>query len=299
MKNLLKFLFLILLSFLVFLYSKDIASNIIISFDVWKNNLLPSLFPFLIIAKFVINYNFSFKVINNLFSKLFKINPNCCLIFFMSMISGFPSSAKYTKDLLDNGSISKDDADRIILFSHFANPAFILIVLSSNFLNCPKIGYLILFSHYFTNIILGLILRTNQKIDNLNNYTIFSKSFGQILTDSIKDSMGTLFLILGTLVTYSIAITLFNKLPLNIYYKSILSGLIELISGLKSISLLNMSFKLKVSISTMLLSFGGCAIHTQVINILKINYLKFLKFRLLHAIISFVITYFLMYLLRM
>ena len=217
----------------------------------------------------------------------------------MSMISGFPSSAKYTKDLLDNGSISKDDADRIILFSHFANPAFILIVLSSNFLNCPKIGYLILFSHYFTNIILGLILRTNQKIDNLNNYTIFSKSFGQILTDSIKDSMGTLFLILGTLVTYSIAITLFNKLPLNIYYKSILSGLIELISGLKSISLLNMSFKLKVSISTMLLSFGGCAIHTQVINILKINYFKFLKFRLLHAIISFVITYFLMYLLRM
>ena len=136
-------------------------------------------------------------------------------------------------------------------------------------------------------------------LDNLNNYTIFSKSFGQILTDSIKDSMGTLFLILGTLVTYSIAITLFNKLPLNIYYKSILSGLIELITGLKSISLLNMSFKLKVSISTMLLSFGGCAIHTQVINILKINYFKFLKFRLLHAIISFVITYFLMYLLRM
>ena len=291
MKNLLKFLFLIFLSVLIFLYSKDISSNIIISFDVWKNNLLPSLFPFLIISKFIINYNFSFSFLSKGFSKLFNINPNCFLIFFMSMISGFPSSAKYTKELLDNGSISKDDADRIILFSHFANPAFILIVLSSNFLKCPKIGYLILFSHYFTNVILGLFLRRNGIIHEINNYSFSSKPFGEVLIQAIKDTMSTLFLILGTLVTYSIVITIFNKLPINIYYKSILSGLIELTEGLKSISVLDISLCLKASISSFLLSFGGLAIHTQIINIFRTDYLKFLKFRFLHGIISFFITF--------
>ncbi len=285
--------------FCIFVYSKDISNNILITFDIWKNNLVPSLFPFLILSKFVLNYNFSFKFLNNIFSKIFNINPNCFNIFLMSMISGFPSSSKYTKELLDNNVISKEDSEKIILFSHFANPAFIFIVISSNFFNNFNVGYIILFSHYFTNIIIGLMIRDNKYTYKIDNYKFIPKSFGQLLSSSIKESMDTLFLILGSLVTYSIIITLFNKLPINIYYKSIISGFIELTNGLKSISILNLSLKLKASFATMFLSFGGLAIHTQIISILKINYLKFIKYRFIHGLISFGITFILMYLLQM
>ena len=285
MKKIFYILFLLILSLLVIIYSKDISINIISIFDTWKTNIFPSLFPFFIISKILINYGFT--------PKIFNINPNYSFIFFMSMISGFPSSAKYTKELVDKNIISQEDANKIILFTHFSNPAFILITLSSNFLKNQNIGWLILFSHYISNLIIALFVKGSK---NKSVYKKDSKSFSYALNDAIKDTLSTLFLILGTLVTYSIIITLFNKLPFNTYYKSILIGLIELTEGLKSVSLLNISLRLKASICTFLLSFGGLAIHTQVINIIKINYKKYLFFRIFHASLSFLITYFLFYL---
>lgn len=277
-----KIIIISIISFLVIFYSKDISLNIISIFDTWKNNIFPSLFPFLIISKILINYNLTIKI--------FKINPNYTFIFIMSLISGFPSSAKYINDLISKKIITKEEGNQLILFTHFASPSFILITLSS-FLNNKSICYLILFSHYITNLI--IILFAKPKSTTIKTYNAPVKEFSNILNDSIKDTLNTLFLILGTLVTYSIIVTLINKLPINIYYKSILTGFIELTQGLKRVSTLNISLKLKASICTLLLSFGGLAIHTQVINIIKINYKKYFIFRIFHGCLSFLITYFL------
>lgn len=296
MKKVPQIIFLLILSILMFIYSKDISENIISSIEIWKNNLFPSLFPFIVISKILINYGFISFISNifyNIMLKVFFINPNTSFIFIMSMISGFPSSAKYTKELLDKNIINENDANRIILFSHFANPAFILIALNNNYFNNYKITLLILFSHYFTNIIIGLITKKEKPIVNKNYCKLESKPFSIVLSEAIKDALSTLFLILGTLVTYSIIITIFNKIPINIYYKSILTGFIELTNGLKSISILNIPLRLKASLMTMIISFGGLAIHTQVISIIKINYPIYLKYRFFHAFISFIITYFL------
>lgn len=279
MKKLFTIIFLFILCFLIIFYSKDISSNIIYIFDVWKTNIFPSLFPFFIISKIFISYGF--------IPKIFNISPSYSFIFLMSMISGFPSSAKYTKELLDQGVIDESDSNKIILFTHFSNPAFILITLSLNFLNNSSIGWVILFSHYISNFIIALFFKSSNK----KSFNIKPKNFSYVLNNSIKDSLNTLFLILGTLVTYSVIITLVDKLPINIYLKSILIGLIELTEGLRYISILNIPLILKVSICSFLLSFGGLAIHTQVINIIKINYQKYLLFRLLHGLLSFIIAY--------
>lgn len=281
MKKSIKIIPLLILSFLVIIYSNEISINIINTFDIFKNNIFPSIFPFLIISKILINYGFT--------PKLFKLNPNYTFVFIMSLISGFPSSAKYIKELEDEDIISKEEGNNLILFTHFSSPAFIIITLSSNFLKNKSLGYLILFSHYITNFILILLLHKKKK--PIKNYKIKSKSFSKAINNAINDSINTLFLILGTLVTYSILTSLINKLPINLYLKSIINAFIELTTGLKQISILNIPLKLKAALSTFFLSFGGFAIHTQVTNILEINYKKYLFFRVLHAIISFIITY--------
>lgn len=283
MNKFFKFILLLILSFLIIFYSKDISNSIISVFDTWKYSVFPSLFPFLIISKIFMNYGFNFK--------LFNVNPNYSFVFFMSLISGFPSSSKYIKELVDNDVISLEEGNNLILFTHFASPAFILVTLCSNFLNNPSCGFLILFSHYIGNLIILFFI--DFKKYNVKKYSISPKSFSNVLGDSIRDTLNTLFLILGTLVTYSIVVTFINKLPISLYYKSILSGLIELTSGLKNVSLLDISLKIKVSICSFLLSFGGFAIHTQVISILKINYKRYFIFRIFHGFLSFLISYFL------
>ena len=64
--------------------------------------------------------------------------------------------------------------------------------------------------------------------------------------------------------------------------------------GLKSISLLDINDIYKVVISTMFISFGGLAVHMQVISQIvdtDIKYKTFLVARIYHAIISGGISY--------
>lgn len=38
----------------------------------------------------------------------------------------FPSNAKYTKELYLEGSINEHEASKILMFTHFSNPLFLL-----------------------------------------------------------------------------------------------------------------------------------------------------------------------------
>ena len=76
--------------------------------------------------------------------------------------------------------------------------------------------------------------------------------------------------------------------------KSIISGILEITNGIYSVSLLNISTIYKASIITFFLSFGGISIHMQVFGILnkyKLNYLNYLKTRIIHGIISGSLVY--------
>lgn len=298
---------LLFLAFEILISSNDILKSVIFSLKIWETNIFPSLFPFFILSGLLINYGFV-ELLAELFkpmmNKIFKINSNASFVFVMSIISGFPSNAKYTKELYQKGLLNAEEASKILTFSHFSNPLFILGTVSIAFLKNKEIGFLILCTHYITNIIIGLIFRNyyisdykNEKISfkkaimQMHNKRINNpKSIGVIITESITSTINTLLLILGTVTIFLILTTILdNNLNINSYYQSILNGFIEMTQGLKYVSLLNIPLKIKSIIAVMILSFGGLSVHMQVISIIsdtKIKYLPFLTARLLHSAIS-------------
>lgn len=295
----------IIISFIILLFSiltnnKLVNDTINYSLNIWVNNLIPSMFPFFIISDILISYNiinFIPKFITNIFSKIFNTNPISTTIFFLSLISGFPSSARNIKNYYTKGLISKDEANHILLFTHFANPIFILSTVSIFFLNNKTYGYIILISHYLPNFIIGLILRNKSTITN-KNYTensLICQSFSKTLITSIKSSIDTLLLILGTLTSFLIVSSFIIKfLNFSPYPSTILKGILEITMGLKSLSELNISDIYKVVISTMFISFGGLSVHLQItsqITDTDINYSNFLITRIYHAIISGLLAY--------
>ncbi|NLL44558.1 MAG: hypothetical protein GX247_02690 [Mollicutes bacterium] len=306
----------IILLFLIFQIltkSDTILETVDFSINLFINNIFPSLFPFFVLSEILINYGFV-ELIGELFKpfmhKLFRINSNCAFIFIMSIISGFPSSAKYTRELYLKGLINEYEATKILMFSHFSNPLFILGTISILFLNNKDVGLLILICHYFTNIIIGIIFRNFYPSNNeKSNISIKSavlnmhkkrinneKSFGQIITNSLINSINTLLLVLGIITMFLVLTTIIdNNINFNNYNQSILNGFIEMTQGLKYISLLDIPLKLKSILSTMIISFGGLSVHMQVMGILndiKIKYLPFLTARILHAFISSFLVFF-------
>ena len=314
-KNIFNIIVMSLLLFITFqllISSKSIFDSVLFSFNIWKNSIFPSLFPFFVLSDVLVNYGFV-ELTGNLFKpiiyKLFKVKGEAAYIFIMSMLSGFPSSAKYIRELYFNKKIDENEGTKILMFTHFSNPLFILGTISISFLNNKQVGILVLLCHYITNIIIGIIFKNycpskNENIkfslkDSLSAMTKYQlnnkKTFGNIFNHAITTSIDTLLLILGTMTTFLIITTIIdNNLNINDLCQAILNGLIEMTQGLKYVSLLNVSLKIKAIISTILISFGGICVHLQIISILsdtKIKYLPFLLSRIIHSVISGFLVY--------
>ena len=227
----------------------------------------------------------------------------------MSIISGNPANAKYTRELYKDEKINKYEATKILCFTCFSNPLFILGTVSVLFLNNKEAGLLILICHYIGNLFVGLGMRgyhpskkENDKtsltkaIDEMHKKRISNKdSFGEVITNSLVSSINTLLLILGVITTCLVLTTIIdNNLNLNSVFQSVLNGFIEMTQGLKYISLEAIPLKLKCILTVMILSFGGLSVHMQIMSILSdtgIKYLPFLCARICHAVISSLLMY--------
>lgn len=294
--------------------SASILESVSFSFNIWKNNIFPSLFPFFVLSELLINYGlveFLGELFKPIMHSVFKVKGICAFIFIMSIISGIPANAKYVRELYLNGSIDEHEGAKMLMFTHFSNPLFILGTISILFLNNKEVGLLILICHYITNIIIGIMFRnyypTDEKrekvslkkaILNMHSKRISSnRSFGSLLTSSLMNAINTLLLILGVVTVFLVITTIIDhNVNLNSYYQSILNGVFEMTQGLKYVSILDIPLKLKTIICTMIISFGGLSCHMQFMGILsdtKIKYLPFLTARIIHSLISSILVYFL------
>ena len=293
--------------------SESILDSVSFSFEIWKNNIFPSLFPFFVLSEILINYGF-IELVSELFkpimNKFFKSSGAGAFIFIMSLVSGFPSNSKYVRELYLSGMINEYEGSKLLTFTHFSNPLFILGTISILFLNNKEVGLLILACHYFGNLIVGFLFKNyyvsncddsnfsfKNAIFNMHKKRISNnKSFGEILSSALLNGINTLFLIFGV-VTFFLVITtiLDNIFSLPSYYQSILNGFFEMTQGLKYVSLLPIPLKIKGTLSVMFISFGGICVHMQVISILsdtKIKYFPFFVARVIHACVSSLLFYF-------
>lgn len=304
------FLIICLLSVITILlitYSKDVIESVAFSISIWKENLFPSLFPFFVVSNLLIEYGFIEllgKYLGGLMPILFGLPKEASFILFISMISGFPSSAKYTSRLVHESVLSKEEGEQILTFTHFANPLFILGFIGTSLLHHQKLAFLILFCHISSNLMIGFLSkRKERKTDkNKNKKNLNQKknhsSFGSIFSKSIMDSLNTMFLLLGVVTCFLVLTTLLqNLIPMNISTKIALSGLLEMTQGIKLVGELSIPLFLKGLFILSFISFGGFSIHMQVLSFISEEHLKYFPYfwgRILQVILA-CILYFLLF----
>jgi sporulation integral membrane protein YlbJ len=292
--------------------SRSILETVKFSLIIWQSNIFPSLFPFFVISDLLINCGFaSFlgELLKPLMQRLFRLKGEAAFALVFSMLSGFPSGAKFTKELYLKGMIDEHEAAKILTFTHFSNPLFIMGAISIMFLNNQEVGLLILFCHYISNFIIGILFRSyhisendntrislRRAVNSMHNTRITSqKNLGQLISNALINSINTLLLILGVITMFLIITTIIdNIINLDTYHQSILNGVFEMTQGLKYVSLLPIPLKNKAVLATMFISFGGLSVHMQTISIIsdtKIKYFPFLIARILHASISGILLY--------
>ena len=299
--NTYKFIYLIIIliiSYQILTHSSIVFSSVEYAINIWKNSLLPSMFTFFILSEILVNYGFVELIgyiLYKPFNYIFHINSNSIFVIIMSMLTGFPSSAKYIKLLLSENKITEEEANKLIQFTHFSNPLFIINTISLTILNDSKIGLLVLISHYLGNFIIALFIRPKH-IENKQpklQLTIKDSNIVRVLTKAITNSIDTLLLVLGIITTCTI---LSNIVSVHISeeFSFLFNIIFEMTKGLYQIKDIDLTLLYKGLLSVMIISFGGISVHMQVSSILsdtKIKYVPFFIARIIHSLISSLIFF--------
>ena len=273
--------------------------NVLFGVNIWMYNVFPSLFPFFILSDLLINFGFVEFLSNVLgsFMRIFGLSKTCAYVYFLSFISGSPSGARSVVQLLNNHSITLEEANHLIKFTHSVNPLFVLGTVGSILLGDIKLGFIILFSIILGNSIIGTIFRT--KNNNTLNSNIIHKSkdkdnFIVVLSNSIYNSLDILFLMLGIIIIFLIVSSFIDIFNFNNTFSLIIKGILEMTQGVKLVSISNLSLIYKSVLITFFLSFGGFSVHMQVASVIdetKIKYKNFLISRIVHSILSSILVF--------
>ena len=275
-----------------------IYSAIMYALNMWVNSLLPALFTFFIISDILINYNITSyipKIFKNFCKYIFNITDNMLSIFMLSMISGFPSNARNTRTLYDKGIISLEEANHILMFSHFANPIFILTTVAVFFFHHNEWGIILLIIHYLSNIILGIFFRGKFNYVSSSNVILIDNHFGNIFIGAIKKAIDTILLICGILVIFLMLATIIvGTFNFNSYNVMLIKGLFEITIGIEELSRLGISNCYKLVLASIFLAFGGISVHIQVLSQIagtKIKYGYYFMGRMYQAIIAGILCF--------
>ena len=321
-KNLISIISILFIIFLT-IYSKENIIAVKEGLNLWINNVIPSLFPFFIATEILCNtsiINLLGRILEKPAIFLFNVPGESVFALIMGTISGYPSGAKIVSNLKSQEILSLEEAERLISFTNNSGPLFILGTVGISLLKDSHIGYILLISHIISCIFVGIIFRNwkkskksnirIKKVKEYNNKNVSIKDFGEILGNSIRNSIITITNIGGFIVLFSVIISILNLSgffdimsiifdKMNISKEignGIISGLIELTNGVKNISLLPLT-KFNICIISFLIGFGGLSVLFQVYSIIakeNISIKPYFYGKLLQGILSFFITYLLM-----
>lgn len=293
LKNIFTIILLSIIIYILFRYNSILNTSVIDAVNLWITKVFPSLFIMFIINDIIINTNILkniTKFIDPIFNKIFNTTGNSSEVFLLSIFSGTPSSAFIIKEMIDNNKITIESANKLISFTYFSNPLFLYNILNVSF--NKYITFKIILIHYLSNLIIGLFFRKrkNQINNCYKENTNSNKNIFLLLPNSIKKSINTLLMILGTITFYmiitNIIINIFSFSPI---IDILIKGILEITQSLNILNTLKVTSIIKEIIALAIISFGGLSIHTQVISLIndtKISYKNFFIGRILHVLIS-------------
>lgn len=326
-KNILPLLFLGF-TFCLLIFSDKNLPAIKSGLSLWANSVVPSLFPFFVATELLMHTNIVSQLgtfLNRYMKPIFNIRGEGAFAFIMGIISGYPVGAKIASNFRKNNICSKEECERLLSFTNNSGPLFIIGTVGILMFKNTTIGILLFITHLLASITVGIIFRfwkfkktsysptKNINSNNSLNKTVSFSNLGEILAESISNSISTIFLIGGFVVIFSSIISIlkssgilnissyclypiFDFLNIDTAFATpLISGFLEITNGINTIS--NIACKkisINIILTAFLLGFGGISVLLQVLSITSktdLSIKPYIYGKLLHGIIAAFYTY--------
>lgn len=283
----------------------------------WFQKVLPSLLPFMILINLLCALGILFKLsdfLSPITQRLFKLSGTGFLVFILGLISGYPTGAKLAKNLLEQGQMSYQEAQKSLCYSCNCGPLFIVGTIGTLMLGNPSLGYFLLLIHLISAFIMLLLSRfytLDEHQTHPQKYTnaATTLSVSGAFTSSVQNAMDTIVYVGGYIIFFSVIAYLFADSSLYMRFTTLVSHLLglddkfihtfflstlEFSSGsARLISTLPLSTTLLALISAVI-AFGGFCVVFQSQHVLQGSNLSISPYmcsKIFQAIIAYILTF--------
>ena len=296
-KNIIVILLILCVFLLFFTNAKEINSALKESLLFSINNVICSIFPFMMLSSIIINsYIIEKQLISLKINCLYKLG--ICKIYLPSIllgsVSGYVTGAKCIRDIYCKNYTDSTSLTNAIILSSNAGIGFVIVCIGMKIWNSSLFGIFLYLFQILTSLFIGrYILPKSNDIYNLSktDKIDYLKSF----TDAISSCAYSSFLIVSFIASFSVIITALTSLfPLSFRdtASSFLYFFLEFCNGsFKSVSFGNTS--LCAFLTGFTAGFGGLCVHFQIFSVcsdLPLNRRLFVLVKLLHGIILGIIS---------
>lgn len=289
--------------------------------NLWWKAVIPALLPFLVAVELLSGLgaiHYLGTLLDPLMQSLFKVPGVGGFILAASLASGFPMGAMLISRYRQASALSKEEGERLVAFAHTAGPLFLLGSVSVGMLAWPQIGPTLALSQYLSCLFLGLLMRWHKRdakpsLSAQPRVHIFTqaakalitarkedgRSIAKVLNDAIVKSSGTLlmlggyivtFSVLGELLTIALIPNLARILSLNAKNLSLFcAGVMEVTTGCDRIAHSMLCMNRKIIAISATIGWSGLSVQGQAIGFLNktdISLKPFYIARGLHACLA-------------
>ena len=303
--------------------------------NVWWGIIFPSLLPFFVASELLMKLGFVHFLgilLEPIMRPLFNVPGSGGFVLMMGLVGGAPINGLLITQLREKQLCTKSEAERLLCFTNFCTPLFMISAVAVGMLGHPELGFIIAGSHYLANIILGLGLRfykPNEVGPGFDSGSISIKkafvtmlrfqrqhkeTIGKLLNDAIASSVLKLLNVGGFIILFSVIIGIFTQVgliefmasgaalllvPLGFSIEivpSIASGLFETTISSTIASEAAVTEVQKVIAISFMLGWSGFSIHAQVASMVAqtdIGLRLFFMTRVAHAFLAAGLSWFL------
>lgn len=298
-----QFLFLICSIFAIALglrYSELCAEGVRQGIELSVNKLIPSLFPFMVIAELIVSTNaceLLSRALSKPFSKIFKISREGALPFLLGMLFGFPIGIKSAISLYECGKIDRSELIRLSLFTSIPSPAFFISAVGEGLFGSAIFGAVLYLIALFGSILIGFFCRSlfqkergiyflAHKQQNVTSSAGFVTAVSSSAFSLISVSAFVVFFsMISAVLKYFFELTSLNKI-----LGACILGALEMTGGALTASTLG---ERGAPLAAAILGFSGISVLCQFISIEKEHKLPIMPYllsKMLLAALEFLLS---------
>lgn len=125
-------------------------------------SVIPALFPFMAVTGLLVSMGFgpwASPLFSGLMTPLFHLPGAAGSALLLGLVGGYPIGAQTAAELYRTGGLTRDEAERLLVFCNNSNPVFLISVLGAGVFGSVRTGVWLWLIHILSALLTGLLFR--------------------------------------------------------------------------------------------------------------------------------------------